>query len=394
MIIKRRYTANFTTIKNALFEDERLAADEVGILAYLRSRPHDWEVRRPALARRWSLGRDAIKRVITNLVRTGWCVARKDRLPNGTFFMIYEIRDEPGPTLTDEEVRRALSLVSSEAASDESDVISSPNSAPDHPPDGGEPPTGYPSLADPSPDRAEVAYIDIQNKDLPRKDSTQKPEREGARAREKHALNLAEFKRRWPTNASDDQARVDNAWWALSNEDGEAALVGISPFLDKLKRDHRKHPPAGFTYLGQKRWTLLEAKPSSEPALQQFAPGSREGRAIAALFEIAGKTDFFRSAIFRGGTVNFRVEVSEQLLALAALRPRSEWVTLSRQQAGAWNSFVHDRLGDLHRNRLAEGAQAPHPWPPRKDGSWPPDGAAESTMTNEDLDAISSEGQR
>jgi hypothetical protein len=51
-------------------------------------------------------------------------VARKDRLPNGTFYMIYEIRDEPGPTLTDEEVRRALSLVSSEAASDEIDGVS------------------------------------------------------------------------------------------------------------------------------------------------------------------------------------------------------------------------------------------------------------------------------
>ena len=35
MIIRRRHTANFTTIGNVLFEDERLAADEVGILAYL-----------------------------------------------------------------------------------------------------------------------------------------------------------------------------------------------------------------------------------------------------------------------------------------------------------------------------------------------------------------------
>jgi predicted transcriptional regulator len=226
-IIKRRYTSNFTTIDNSLFEDERLAADEVGILAYLRSRPHDWEVRRPALARRWNMGRDAIKRVISNLVRTGWCVARKDRLPNGTFYMIYEIRDEPGPTLTDEDVRRAFSLVSSEAASDESDVISSPNIAGNEQREGADPPTPYPSLADPSPGDPEVAYKDIQNKDLPRTDSTQKPEREGARAREKHALNLVEFKRRWPTNASDDQAGR-RAWYGLSNEEGEAALAGIA----------------------------------------------------------------------------------------------------------------------------------------------------------------------
>ena len=131
MIIRRLHTANFTTIGNVLFEDERLAADEVGILAYLLSRPHDWEVRRPALMRRWGMGRDAIERVVSNLVRYGWCIARKDRLPNGTFFMIYEIRDEPGPTLTDEQVRQALSLVSSEAVSDENHVISSPNVDPD-----------------------------------------------------------------------------------------------------------------------------------------------------------------------------------------------------------------------------------------------------------------------
>lgn len=391
MIIKRRYTANFTTIKNALFEDERLAADEVGILAYLRSRPHDWEVRRPALARRWNMGRDAIKRVIANLVRTGWCVARKDRLPNGTFFMIYEIRDEPGPTLTDEEVRRALSLVSSEAASDESDVISGPNIAPDQHRDSGDPPTGYPSLADPSPGEAEVAYIDIQNKDLPRTDSTKKPEREGARAREKHALNLAEFKRRWPTNASDDQARVDSAWWSLSNEEGEAALVGISPFLDKLKRDHRKHPPAGFTYLNQKRWTLIEQAAAAQSAApSQFAISSPEGAAIAMLFNLAGKSAFFHGVICKKGVVYERTEITPQLLALADLPPRSDWQhRLTYEQAGAWNRFFRDRFVDRPFVRMVEGSASPKPWPPTKAGDWPPAGT-----NNEDLESLSSEGQR
>jgi predicted transcriptional regulator len=118
-IIRRKYTANFTTIGNELFDDERLSADEVGILAYLRSRPADWEVRRPALAHRWNMGREAIKRVLVNLIKAGWCRAEKARKPDGTYYTIYEIRDEPGPALTDEEVRRALSLVSSEAAQDQ-----------------------------------------------------------------------------------------------------------------------------------------------------------------------------------------------------------------------------------------------------------------------------------
>lgn len=396
MIIRRRHTANFTTIGNVLFEDERLAADEVGILAYLLSRPHDWEVRRPALQRRWGMGRDAIKRVVSNLVRFGWCIARKDRLPNGTFFMIYEIRDEPGPTLTDDEVRRALSLVSSEAASDESDVISSPNVSPDQPPHSGDPPTGYPSLADPSPGRTEVAYIDIQNKDLPRTESTQKPEREGARAREKHALNLAEFKRRWPTNASDDQARVDSAWWALSNEEGEAALIGISPFLDKLKRDHRKHPPAGFTYLSQKRWTLLDAKAEAAQGPQTFLPDSAEAKAVLVLHEIVGRTSaFFKIWRRPDGSVSYPKPITPRLAALAQAPDReSAWVELTNEQAGAWESLLRSVFDEgLARNRLREGSRAPWPWPPSVDGkiytkadSVPP--------TKEDFDALASEGQK
>jgi len=393
LIIKRRYTANFTTIGNALFEDERLAADEVGILAYLRSRPHDWEVRRPALARRWNMGRDAIKRVISNLVRTGWCIARKDRAPNGTFFMIYEIRDEPGPTLTDEEVRRALSLVSSEAASDESDVISSPQIAPDQHRQTGDPPTGYPSLADPSPGEAHVASSIIQNTDLPRTDSTQKPEREGAREREKHALHLAEFKRRWPTNADDDQVRVDRAWFGLTFEEGHAALAGIAPFLDKRKALGRKYPPAGFTYLEQRRWTLLEqAKP--EPAvIATYRAGSPEAKAIGTLFEIAGKGPFFHQVFLRGGSLTWTGEMTPQLLALANVKPRAEWVTLSFQQATAWDRFLSKHIPQhLARTHLAERAVAPDDWPPRKDGTWSK--TPESGPTDEDLDALANEGHK
>jgi hypothetical protein len=391
-IIKRRYTANFTTIDNRLFEDERLAADEVGILAYLRSRPHDWEVRRPALARRWDMGRDAIKRVIASLVRTGWCIARKDRRPDGTFYMIYEIRDEPGPTLTDEEVRRALSLVSSEAASDENDVISSPNIAGEQHGEAAEPPTGYPSLADPPPADPPLAYIDIQNKDLPRKDSTKIPERESARAREKHLLNLAAFKRRWPDVANDDQTRLDRAWFGLSNEEGEAALAGMAAFFEGMKRRKKTHPPASWRYVEEKRWTLLDAEAAQAAMPAQFAGQSREGRAIAVLFDLAGKADLFRKAICRNGVVYWRTEITPQLLALADLKPRADWRhTLTFQQAGAWNSFIGDRLGELTHVRLVEGSAAPEPWPPKKDGTWSP--APERLASDEDLDAFANEGQ-
>lgn len=199
------------------------------------------------------------------------------------------------------------------------------------------------------------------------------------------------LKRRWPTNASDDQHRVDNAWWSLSNEEGEAALVGISPFLDKLKRDHRKHPPAGFTYLNQKRWTLIEQAIAATAATpSEFDINSREGKAIAILFDLAGKRSFFQSVICKKGVVYERAEITPQLLALADLPPRSEWLCqLSYEQAGAWNRFFRARFGDRPFIRVVEGSVAPKPWPPNKKGDWPPE-----FMNNEDFEALSNEGQK
>lgn len=385
-VFRRQHNSNFTTISNRLFDDTRLAADEVGILAFLISRPKDWEVRRPALMRRWGIGIVAMKRIVNSWMRTGWCQAAKVRLPNGQFYIEYRIFDLPGREMTDDEIREALSLVSSEVSADDAPPIS----AEDGSDSAVEPPPCDPLLVDQTVATDGWPIRDIPNTELPKTDSNQKFEREGARAREKHALNLVEFKRRWPTNVSDDQARVDGAWFDLSSEEGEAALAGIAPFLEHLKRNHRKHPPAGFTYLGQKRWTLMEqAKPASEVP-SQFPGNSPEGRAIAVAFAILGKTDFFHKAVLRAGIVAWRVEITPQLLALADVGNRSEWKPLTHQQAGAWNAFIGDRFGQPRR--LVAGSLAPKPWPPKKDGTWPPEGQPEAT--DEDLKALASEGQR
>jgi hypothetical protein len=392
MIIRRRHTANFTTIGNALFEDERLAADEVGILAYLLSRPHDWEVRRPALMRRWDMGRDGIKRVIANLVKFGWCRPEKTRLANGTFHVIYEIRDEPGATLTDEEVRRALSLVSGEAAADDIDGSIVPSA---DAPDPADPPTrnpswsaDHPALADPSPGNPQVAYISIQNNDLPRTDSTQKIEREHERAKEKHALNLAEFKRRWPTIASDDQTRVDNAWFAISFDEGEAALAGIAPFVENQKRNGRKIMPAGFTYLGQKRWALIE-QPAAVPSHAAYPPDRPEAKALAVLHDIAAVGEFFRKVLRRSdGTISYLKPMTPRLAALAQAPQPAEWVTLERQQAAAWEGFLRETVTVQVRKHLKEGDRAPWPWPPSAEGKIYATGPPETLMSEEDFEHL------
>jgi hypothetical protein len=246
MIIRRRHTANFTTISNVVFDDDRLLADEVGILGYLLSRPRDWEVRRPALQRRWGIGRDAMRRILTNLVRCGWCRPTLTRLGNGTYFMIYEIHDQPGATLSEEEVRRALSEVATENV-DESrfqrgddealQVDQRPTGNPygesgsPAPPLTPQPSTGHPSTA-----RAQGATIDITNKDSPKTDlpNTNLDGGGDARARpqiENRAHELAEQllviaghdPKFWPPGWCGAAARVQT--WLTQDWDPEIILI-------------------------------------------------------------------------------------------------------------------------------------------------------------------------
>lgn len=389
MIIRRRHTANFTTIGNALFEDERLQADEVGILAYLLSRPNDWEVRRPALMRRWRMGREAIKRVVTNWLRTGWAQAQRVRLANGTTYVIYEIRDEPGPSLSDEEVRRALSLESSEAATENEE------NEPDIPlPETSQPATGYPSPVDPSPVDPYVVDNKELNTELPRKDSNQ-IEREHARAKEKHAANLAEFKRRYPTTASDDQTRIDAAWFKLTFAEGEAALAGIPSFLDRLKRDHRTKVPAAWKYLEERRWELLEQPKTEQSNTAPLAAGSPAAKAVALLYELSGNSSaingFMRG---RDGSIYYLLPVTPQLLALAQAPAKTEWVTLDYKQAGSWNGLINEFVKLSVRGHLKEGDRAPWPWAPSKDGTiYAATAPPETLMSEADIDDLGQLGK-
>lgn len=389
MIIRRRHTRNFTTISNTLFDDERLAADEVGVLAYLLSRPDNWEIRRPALARRWGIGPVSIKRIVRAWMAAGWCTATKVRLPNGTFCILYDISDLPGEAMTEDEIREALSLVSSEASSDDSEVVIDPDN---HPHVSSDPPPSQPLLADQRVVTGGVAIEEGINTNSPRDESYQNSERELARAREKHAIQLAEFKRRYPTAASDDQAKIDEEWFKLELDQSEPALAGIVPFLEKLKRDKRTTTPAAWKYLREKRWTLLEqATGGASPATTYFAPDSPEAKAIEVLHDLVGRQQAFRMIWRRpDGAASFSKSMTPQLLALASVVDRSTWATLTHQQAGAWETFAGKFFDvGMVRQHFREGSRAPHQWPPKVDGTWSATGPPESYMSEQDeADAV------
>jgi hypothetical protein len=68
---------------------------------------------------------------------------------------------------------------------------------------------------------------------------------------------LEDFNAAWPAFAIDDPGRVARAAGRLSETDRLAALAGVAPFFAHLKRTNRKHVPAGWRYLEEKRWELL-----------------------------------------------------------------------------------------------------------------------------------------
>lgn len=277
MIIRRKWTIKFTTIGNVLFEDERLEADEVGILAYLLSRPDNWEVRRPALARRWRIGRDSIKRILTSLIRHGWIVARKTRLSNGTFHVVYEVRDEAGPELSADEAKAATSLVSSDAGHGESqeedgDGVSTHNDgekATSDPPTenpswsaGNQPPTtGLPATAEPAP-----ANPSWSKKESLRTDSVNTESTNAGRV-------FADVKAGWPSDHVLSSVACEKQHADLTEAEKQAAFEGMKPYLDDCRAQSRKVCDLA-TYYRERRWERFAAKAAT--TMTSIEPHSAE----------------------------------------------------------------------------------------------------------------------
>lgn len=257
MIIRRKHTANFTTIGNVLFNDERLQADEVGIIGYLLSRPHDWEVRRPQLAKRFRYGREAIKRVMWSGMRCGWIVAVRTRLSDGRLHVIYEVRDQPGPELSDDEIRSALSLGSSEAG--DSDAEGGDDAQPStDPPPTGQPSTGEPATGQPATGNPYVVSIEETTKNGFTKDESTK----GARA-------FADVKAAWNPDHILSLVTSEKAFLDLTDADREACFAGIAPYLADCKAKSQRVCDLK-TFILERRWERFAVR--AKPALAVIKP--------------------------------------------------------------------------------------------------------------------------
>ena len=214
----------------------------------------------------------------------------------------------------------------------------------------------------------------------------QRRAREGDGDRTVKFLRL--FEALWPTAAVDDRHRVAYAAEALSAGRAKSRpRRGVTPFLDNLKRLGRKTFPAGWRYLEQKSWQLQPVEPSPPAENGLYPEGSIEARAIAAVYAIAGQTDFVARVMKsrQHGGIYYRGTVTPQLLALGNVPPEADWPELTHQQAGAWNGLLREFVIKEIWNRLREGKKAPWPWPPRKDGTLSTTGPPDTLMTDQDV---------
>jgi hypothetical protein len=324
-------------------------------------------------------GRSSVQRSLDRLYEAGW-VERKQR---GAIVG----EDDPGrPSMSHayrvrldrddfafESVTREASESHAENASQESDCppvgtpsddAESPPIAIENDPEGARE-DGHPG-AQPNAGTGAQPYMGTKND--PSERSSVERERD-ARARDRQARGLVDFEARWPTAAADDRQRTAYAWTELSDAEREAALAGIGPFLENLKRLGRKNVPAGWRYLEEKRWTLLEPEKPASQTFQTLAPNSAEAKAVEAAYALAGKSplpNFMRSG---DGAIRYRREITPQLLALAGAPSRTDWAQLTHQQAWAWNGLLESFVALDVWTKLQEGSLAPWPWPPRKDGT-------------------------
>lgn len=100
MIIRRKLSANYTVIPNAIFQDKRLAPDALGVLCYLLSHRDDWKVRQTQLADHFNVGKDKMQGIVRRLIEAGYIVRVQNRAEETKTFGEYEyhVYDTPQGT--------------------------------------------------------------------------------------------------------------------------------------------------------------------------------------------------------------------------------------------------------------------------------------------------------
>src|SRR4051794_9053866 len=85
----------YTQIVNRVLTDDRLSWEARGMLAYLLSKPDDWQVRFSDLRRQGGRGRDSTQRILKELAAAGYRVRVCRHLADGRWYWESHIYEQP-----------------------------------------------------------------------------------------------------------------------------------------------------------------------------------------------------------------------------------------------------------------------------------------------------------
>jgi hypothetical protein len=94
-IIRRQHNSRFASLPNAIWEDPSVSVEAKGVLGYLLSRPHNWNVRPYQVGQVLNIGKDKLQRIFQELISAGYVTREQNRDEAGSFgSMEYIVRDE------------------------------------------------------------------------------------------------------------------------------------------------------------------------------------------------------------------------------------------------------------------------------------------------------------
>jgi hypothetical protein len=94
-IIRIHKENNFAVLSNALLQDETLSAEATGCLAYLLSKPNDWQLRRTDIMRRFRCGEKRAQRLLNELKSAGYLVREQYKDERGKWCCTSIIYEKP-----------------------------------------------------------------------------------------------------------------------------------------------------------------------------------------------------------------------------------------------------------------------------------------------------------
>jgi hypothetical protein len=188
------------------------------------------------------------------------------------------------------------------------------------------------------------------------------------------------------------QSLAQQVWSVLNT--GQRDLARRAARGYRIWRAQQKRPPNVLsahlflkeTDAWQKFADLAPGGPSASVA--GIDVGSPEGRAVLAMHAISRTVRPFESR----GRIVYRGEITPQVLALGDVEARALWIE-DRQQIAAWMGFLRKHISNMadpvHSKGIGSeqrrGMYAPHPWPPRADGTWSTAPPSDVLMTDQDL---------